>query len=57
MIRPAETEMFVIKEEVYTHKCLETDITCHVGPCGEAPGRCQRGEGRGQSLPEPSLGF
>lgn len=48
MIRPADAEMIVRKEEVYTHKCLETDTTCYVGPCGEAAGagRCQRGEGR-----------
>lgn len=38
MVRHTDTEMTVMKEEVYTHRSLETGgVVGHAGPHGEAP--------------------
>lgn len=50
--RSADMDMAVMKEQVYTHRSLETGGTpCHAGPHGEGPGmvRTQK-SGRGQSM-------
>lgn len=44
MIRPVNTEMTVMNEEVYGHRSLETGS----GPHGEAPGLVRRQRGVGE---------
>lgn len=49
MVRHADTEVTVIKEEVFIPNSLEAgDIACHAGPHEEASGpvRRQRNEGK-----------
>lgn len=39
MIRLADVEMTVLKEEVFTSRFLEIEgMACHTGPNGEVPG-------------------
>ena len=43
MVRRADMEITVMKEEVYTHRSLETGGTaCHTGPREEAPELARR---------------
>lgn len=43
LIRCEDTEMIVMKEEVYTHRAPEAEYTSsHTGPGGEAPGSVRR---------------
>lgn len=38
-----DTEMIVMKEEVYTHRAPQAESTAsHTGPCREAPGSVRR---------------
>lgn len=39
MIRLADVEMAILKEEVFTPRFLEIEgMACHTGPNGEVPG-------------------
>lgn len=43
LIRCEDTEMIVMKEEVYTHRAPEAEYTAsHTGPGEEAPGSVRR---------------
>ena len=60
MVRPSDSEMIVVKEELYTHRSLETGgVKLHKGPCGEAPGsvRRQKRKEKEEHGCEPLLGF
>ena len=59
MVRHADTEMIVMKEDIYTHGILETEgMAHHAGPCGEGPEWVRRQEEeRGEDDPELLLGF
>lgn len=60
MIRPSDSEMIVMKEELYTHRSLEIGgMKLHKGPCGEAPGSVgrQKRKEKEKHGPEPLLGF
>lgn len=58
MVRPADGETTVMKEEVYAHRSLETGSTAHfAGPQGETPASVRRQSGeRGRHGPKPLLG-
>lgn len=45
MVRYADMEMTVMKEEVYTHGSLETGMACKAWPQAEAPGLVKEAEG------------
>ena len=59
MVRHADTEMIVIREEVYPHRTLEERGRAHcTGPSGEALGWVRRQkESKGEHGPESLLGF
>ena len=50
MVRHADTEVTVMKEEVYTHSSLKVGIAHHTGLCGEAPGMVKSQEESGNHL-------
>ena len=58
IVRPADREMTVTKEEAYAHRSLETRGTAHrAGPQGEAPALVRRQSGeRGKHGPKTLLG-
>lgn len=45
MVRYADMEMAVMKEEVYTHGFLETGMARKAGPQAEVPGLVKEAEG------------
>lgn len=49
MLRHTDMEMTVMKEDIYTHRCLEKGgVACHAGPPREAPGPVRRQREEGQ---------
>lgn len=45
MASTVDHEVTAVKEDIFTHSSQEARGTaCHLGPCGEAPGLCQRAE-------------
>ena len=60
MVRHTDSEMIVMKDEIYTHRSLETGgMKLQTGPLRGAPGSVgrQKREEKEERGPEPLLGF